>query len=199
MINWLKQKKNIKGILVFITILCMGAGIAPTIRHGKGFVAAIRYEQMAEIVPAYAVAGEMEIQFGVYVLDIEIIGERFVVAWILPPTYGSEDAASVVYTFFTLLAKHYPDYEAYYVVIAETFLVTGVDGTCTAARGAAEYGMTGPAVQKMLAWGEENAESSLDTLYETGELWAMPYYQNPPYLESLLQREPGHIPPWEAE
>jgi len=198
--NWFKgQKRNIVGTLVFLTILAMGAGIAPTVEHGKGFVAAIKYEQMAEIVPAYAVAGEMEAQFGIYILDIEVISERYVVAWMLPPTDDSEDAAGAVYTFFALLFEYYPGYDAYYTIITETFLAKGVDGKRTVARGIAEYGMTSMAIEKMLLGGEENAAASLDALYASQAFWVHPYGQDAPYLESLLQREPGHIPPWESE
>lgn len=192
---WLEQ--NLRGIMIFLIILGLGAGIAPTVEHGKRFVAAIQHERMAKIVPAYAVTQEIESPFDVYVLNV-LAEEEWAVAWILQPT-SEIDVPDFLYTLFASLENRYPGRVAYYIVLARPIPVQGVDGACTVIQGTDEWGMSNLAVKKLLSWGKANAKNSLDMLFEAQEFWYVRYFQDFPYLESLLQREPGHIPPWKDE
>jgi len=192
MFYWLKQ--NFKGILVFFTLLAMGTGIVPTIEHGERFVAAIQYEKMVETSSPHIIAKEIEVQFNLYILNVQI-SDEYAVAWVLL-TGDQEDASGLLYTFFYVLSEHYPNRMAYYILVAEAIPVKGVDGECTVVRGLAEYGISDLGMKKLLGWGKANAKNSLDLLFNEGEFSVAPFYYNAPYLGSLMEREPGHVPPW---
>lgn len=193
---WLRG--NFKAIMVFITILAMGAGIAPTIRHGAAFVEALQYEKMVETNPPHIIAREAEAELeGMYVLAVDE-SAQFAVVWILPVEMGEDgDPANIIYTLFALLDEHYPNREAYYIVVAEVISVVGVDGPCTMIRGLAEYGISLEGMRKLLGWGKANANNSLDLLFAEQKFGVSSFYYSPPYLKELLQREAGHVPPWE--
>ena len=197
--KWLKQ--NHKGILLFFATLLMGAGIAPTVQHGKGFVAAIRFEKMAEVSPAYAVMREIEPQVRFYVLSVEL-PESVAMLWVLPSgnfIAMDDELDPELYVMFVSLAKNYPDMAYYVIAVAGATTAPAATGPASAFTGVGYFTMSAVGVEQLIAAGIENAYISLKALFDIGDFDAQSLEGERLYMTNLLPRAPGQAFPWEEE
>jgi len=195
--KWLRQ--NHKAILIFFTVLAMGAGIVPTIKAGQRFVEALQFEKMAEATPRYAVVRSIEAQTRYYVLSVENL-EGMTVLWVL--SHGGnvfdDELDAELYTMFVALAENCPAEEVYVIIVAEPEAVPLPTGYTTALHGMGFFSLAAGGVEILIGAGIENASESLGILYGLGAFDNQSLGGEGIYMINLLPRAPGHVVPWEA-
>lgn len=195
--NWLKQ--NFKGVVVFVTILAMGAGILPTVHYGTVFVESIKFEKMAEASPAYAVVRDIEAQTSYYVLSVAR-SNGILVVWILADENENyEDTEVDLYAMFSSVREHYGEQDCIILEAEETTLPS-MNGPVIGFQAWGFYSMTAEAIQALAESDIENVDDTLTALYSGDGFDASPVgTDNDVYMTVLLARSPYHIAPWEKE